>query len=341
MDATLIAVIGMFAAPWTIAGLIHPRAAGMRSASRWKILGIGSLVLVLMLIVSGLAATPQGGEPQPASGAALALAALLLISFVAWPLTALVMRTKDRAKAQEQQPQAAVTPPAKPLTVEKPQLLTTEQRKALDLQEREPSEPARQAVEQPRPAVLTATVTTTADDDRFAHLCPESVDERTVSFLYKNGQGEISDRTVDVAQVGTSHFAGFCHRELDERTFRFDRIIGVATLTDTSAKVLPDELRDLLRGYDEQELRRRKRAAAKTGHEILFTGFKKERRAELEDIAQNAGMVVRKNVTNNLDFLCAGSNAGPTKLAEARERGVMVLDEQQFVRMLETGEVSA
>lgn len=341
MDATLIAVIGMFAAPWTIAGLIYPRAAGMHNASRWRILGIGSLVLVLMLIVSGLVATPQGSEPQPASGSALALAALLMISFFAWPIAAMVMRTKDRSKAQEQQPKAAATPPTRPLAVEKPQLLTAEQRNALDLQEREPSEPARQAVAQLRPATMTAAVTTTTEDDRFAHLCPEQVDTRTVSFLYENSQGEISDRTVDVDQVGTSHFAGFCRRELDERTFRFDRIIGMATLTDTGEKVLPDELRDLLRGYDEQELRRRKRATAKTSHEILFTGFKKDRRAELEGIAQAAGMVVRKNVTTNLDFLCAGSNAGPTKLAEALERGVMVLDEQQFVRMLETGEVPA
>lgn len=181
----------------------------------------------------------------------------------------------------------------------------------------------------------------TAEDDRFSHLCPESVDERTVSFLYENGQGEISNRTVDVDQVGTSHFAGFCQRELDQRTFRFDRIIGMATLADSGKMVLPEQLRDLLRGYDEQELRRRKRAAAKACHEILFTGFKKDRRAELEEIAQAAGMVVRKNVTTNLDFLCAGSNAGPTKLDEAIDRGVMVLDEQQFLRMLETGEIPA
>jgi hypothetical protein len=341
--AVLTMFLGMFAIPWTTSGLIHPPAAGMRGASRWKILGFGSFALVALLALSAVLSGPAEPDGAKTSDAESAMAVLWFLSCIAWPFAALVLRTKGKAKTATNQAAGNAivdyAPAERPLEADKPRPLSTEQRKSLNLQEREPSEVARQRIEQPAPPA--AHITARTRDDQFAHLCPDPVDPRTVSFLYENAQGEISSRTIDVDQVGTSHFAGFCHMEGDNRTFRFDRILGMATLDDSGKMVLPENLRDLLRGYDEQELRRRKRAAAKTCSEILFTGFKKDRRAELEDIAQAAGMVVRKNVTANLDFLCAGSNAGPTKIAEALDRGVMVLDEQQLLRMLETGEVPA
>lgn len=339
--ASFSLILALLTIPWTIAGLIHPPAAGLRNASRMKVFGIGMFALVILSAVTDGLTEPQSAGGSKTSDAEAFMAAMWLLTCIAWPFAALVMRVKGRSKAVAAKVVAA--PVTNPWEGDKPQPLSAEQRKALDLQEREPSEAVRLASAQPQPQPTTqaATITTTAEDDRFANLCPELVATRTVTFLYENAQGEISDRKVDVDQVGTSHFAGFCQRELAQRTFRFDRILGMATLADSGKMVLPEQLRDLLRGYDEQELRRRKRVAAKTCSEILFTGFKKDRRAELEAIATAAGMVVRKNVTTNLDFLCAGSNAGPTKLAEALERGVIALDEQQFLRMLETGEVPA
>lgn len=325
--------IGLFAIPWTVAGIIHPPAAGWRGASRWKVLGYGAFALVAILTIAKALSGPPPTEPATTSNSEALLIVLWILCLIAWPFIAMVMRFKGQAAKVEPRPTA------KPWEGDKPQSLSTAQRKTLNLDEREPSEVARLKVSPPPPPAQAAAAEVA--ENPFAHLCPEPVATRTVTFLYENAQGEISDREIDVDQVGTSHFSGFCHLENAERTFRFDRILGMATLADSGKMVLPEQLRDLLRGYDEQELRRRKRTTAKTCSEILFTGFKKDRRTELEEIAHEAGMVVRKNVTTNLDFLCAGSNAGPSKLADALDRGVTVLDEQQFLLMLETGEVPA
>lgn len=79
--------------------------------------------------------------------------------------------------------------------------------------------------------------------------------------------------------------------------------------------------------------------AASAQPEILFTGFSASVRESLEDTARDEGMKVRKTVTKNLTFLCAGPNAGPTKVAEAKSRGALVLDEDQFWTLIETGEI--
>ena len=56
-------------------------------------------------------------------------------------------------------------------------------------------------------------------------------------------------------------------------------------------------------------------------------------------MAEGNGIVVRSTVKNNLNFLCCGYNAGPKKIEKARAQNVIALDEEQFVRLLETGEI--
>ena len=326
--------VGLFAVPWTFGGLVYPAAAGMRGASRWRVLGYGTGATVALLALASALSGPAPDTPTEPSTLEGLLTVLLLLATFVWPCIALVMLLKSRPA----KPKPAAETLKKPWEAERPELLSSTQRADLDIQERAPSEVA---IEQRARAIVVSLPepTPTAEDDRFAHLCPEPVTERCVSFSYRNSEGEVSSRRIAVDRVGTSHFSGFCDSELDERTFRFDRIIGKATLEDTDEQVPPKALRDLLRGYDQQTLRRNRQAATKNSAEILFTGFKKERRAELESIAAAAGMQIRRTVTSNLDFLCAGSNAGPSKLAEARERGALVLNEHQLLVMLESGEL--
>jgi NAD-dependent DNA ligase len=73
--------------------------------------------------------------------------------------------------------------------------------------------------------------------------------------------------------------------------------------------------------------------------DVLFTGFPKPRRAELEAIASDCGMQVRKTVTQGLIYLCCGPNAGPKKIEGAREKGAFILFKDSFMLMLETGEL--
>lgn len=64
--------------------------------------------------------------------------------------------------------------------------------------------------------------------------------------------------------------------------------------------------------------------------EICFTGFG-SRKAELKAIAENNGFKCVTKVTKNIRFLCTGEDPGPAKLKEARERGVPIISEGEFL----------
>jgi len=50
-------------------------------------------------------------------------------------------------------------------------------------------------------------------------------------------------------------------------------------------------------------------------------------------------MFIRAGVSQDLNFLVGGYNAGPAKLERARFQGVIILNEMQFQLLLETGEI--
>ncbi|MEY4767957.1 MAG: hypothetical protein RL637_596 [Pseudomonadota bacterium] len=78
---------------------------------------------------------------------------------------------------------------------------------------------------------------------------------------------------------------------------------------------------------------------ANTIDEICFTGFKSADKQRLTKIAIAANMLVRKEVSTNLKYLCCGYNAGPKKLEIAREKNILTLSESQFINLIETGEI--
>ncbi len=73
--------------------------------------------------------------------------------------------------------------------------------------------------------------------------------------------------------------------------------------------------------------------------EICFTGFPKDEKESLYELAESHGMTVRKDVTKYLDILCCGHTPGPVKIRKATEKGCMVLSFDELNNMLETGEV--
>jgi NAD-dependent DNA ligase len=72
---------------------------------------------------------------------------------------------------------------------------------------------------------------------------------------------------------------------------------------------------------------------------ILFTGFKAADRARLEKLATDHQFAIRKSVSHGLAILVAGSNAGPAKLADAKQEGATVLSEAEFMKLMDTGEL--
>ncbi|MGA3325498.1 MAG: BRCT domain-containing protein [Terriglobia bacterium] len=65
--------------------------------------------------------------------------------------------------------------------------------------------------------------------------------------------------------------------------------------------------------------------------EICFTGFRPEDRAKMQELAEQMGYHVVSSVTVKLKVLVTGEAPGPAKLAKARQHGVMILSEAEFL----------
>lgn len=79
--------------------------------------------------------------------------------------------------------------------------------------------------------------------------------------------------------------------------------------------------------------------AKETRLQVCFTGFGTSKKQELINSANANNFKVVSSVTKKLDFLCGGENAGPKKIEKAEAQGVQFLNEDQFIRLIETGEV--
>ncbi|MBO4774000.1 MAG: hypothetical protein J5516_04420, partial [Bacteroidales bacterium] len=62
-----------------------------------------------------------------------------------------------------------------------------------------------------------------------------------------------------------------------------------------------------------------------------------QRRKELERMVEEYGGQLLSSVSARTDYVVAGENMGPAKLEKARQLGVPILSEAEFVAMLESG----
>jgi len=151
----------------------------------------------------------------------------------------------------------------------------------------------------------------------------------TLRFVYRSTNGELSQREVTRWNEIGHYIKGFSVENNEIRTFRKDRIAEYLDGSDsflqqpfTSLPVIPEINKP-------ENLR----------PQILFTGFLKDLRSDLEQKASIAGMQVCQTVTKNLNYLCIGANAGPAKVEKARAQHVYILNEDQLHALLETGEL--
>lgn len=70
-----------------------------------------------------------------------------------------------------------------------------------------------------------------------------------------------------------------------------------------------------------------------SGKSFLFTGTLSIPRSEAQKLAEDAGGLIKNSVSKNLDYLVAGEKPG-SKLDKARELGIPVLDEREFMNLL-------
>ena len=90
---------------------------------------------------------------------------------------------------------------------------------------------------------------------------------------------------------------------------------------------------DLLAEVSPQPLEARKTSSPVTGKTVVFTGtLEKLTRGEAKAQAERFGAKVAGSVSKKTDYVVAGADAG-SKLAKARELGVTVIDEDEWLRL--------
>ncbi len=154
-------------------------------------------------------------------------------------------------------------------------------------------------------------------------------DTSTSIFIYQDAKGNITKREITAISSSEEYIQGICKKSNNIRTFRKDRILEYIT----DINEINSKLEHFVKANPAP------RQANTTLPDICFTGFKKEDKDKLIKIATEKNLTIRSSVTKKLSFLCCGYNAGPKKIETARKQGVIVLNEKQFIAMLETGEL--
>lgn len=196
-------------------------------------------------------------------------------------------------------------------------------------------------------------------DGYFTHAINPSLE---IEFSYLNRDREYSSRTISLARYGDNYFGGYCRLRGEFRTFRSHRVSGNVVILKTG-EIIPsvelcnflhsggcldfatDDLPQVVELEDPHKVHSSKSSG--TQHdplaittmpervEILFTGFEREHRERLESLARERKMIVRQSFTKNLTHLCAGKNAGPSKLTQAAAKGVRIIYEENLASITE------
>lgn len=151
-------------------------------------------------------------------------------------------------------------------------------------------------------------------------------------FVYVSARGIVSIQVIDNVSHNETYIQGISLNPDENgklKTFRKDRVIEYFDSLDEAQLFI----NNMIESGDFQI----KEPKPET-FDIHFTGFKKENKSELEKLASDANMTVRKSVTVHLKLLCYGYNASQMKMDKAREMGIIILNERQFRDFLETGD---
>lgn len=152
-------------------------------------------------------------------------------------------------------------------------------------------------------------------------------------FVYINANACIGSHSISSVSHSDNHIQGICQSAHSIRTFRKDRILKECASAVEAQQAcqffLPENYIHLTKVTKPKSL----------SFDICFTGFKKADKERLIEVALAHSLTVRSSVTQNLQMLCCGYNAGPSKVTAARMKGTIIIDEEGFVRFIETGEI--
>ncbi|PTU02642.1 hypothetical protein DBR45_11195 [Pseudomonas sp. HMWF031] len=166
-----------------------------------------------------------------------------------------------------------------------------------------------------------------------------------ITFIYRDAKGEISNRELTQWKENSLYLQGRSASDIFPKTYRKDRIVAFITGEDLLLKDAAPPAPKTVSRPKPSEFAIAAAASNQpqnpTGgaHQILFTGFVASQRADLERQAEEHGMKVMKTPGKTLTFLCYGDNAGPTKVIKAQEAGAFIIDSEQFLHLIQTGEI--
>lgn len=158
-----------------------------------------------------------------------------------------------------------------------------------------------------------------------------------LEFVYTNRRNETITRKIRATAANSNYVRGVDLIKHRYRTFKLECIHdGEVTNLDTGEIIPVKDLTDILPYFDVSLSQNFIYKSKQDNREqICFTGFAKQRRAELEVRANNIGFHVMKDVSQHLAYLVCGENAGPSKKAKAQSIGAEILSEEDFLDWLE------
>ena len=166
-----------------------------------------------------------------------------------------------------------------------------------------------------------------------------------IKFTYRDAKGEISHRELIQWKESSLYLQGRSSTDTFPKTYRKDRIVafvaGEELLLNDAAPPTPKMLvRPSPLEFAVAASASGQPSAPLNGiQQVLFTGFAAAQRAELERQAEESGMKVMKTAGKSLSFLCYGDNAGPAKVTKAQEAGAFIINSEQFLHLIQTGEL--
>ena len=148
-------------------------------------------------------------------------------------------------------------------------------------------------------------------------------------IIYVNAKGDVKSYGLEDVSENDTYIQAIHNGKL--KTFRKDRIL----YENADPACLEHEIERLLQsGTIEVQ-----KPKVKPLLEVCFTGFSKDEKETLSKLAESKQCLVRKSVTVDLDVLCYGDNAGPAKIRNARNKGILILEKDAFRMLIETGEI--
>ena len=167
---------------------------------------------------------------------------------------------------------------------------------------------------------------------------------RTISlprFIYALGIRQVGEATALLLAKNYGSFQNFMQQMVNKETEKLVSIdgIGPAMATDIveffqeqhNIKIINDLLKEITVEDYVDDTNYDSPLAGKT---VVFTGtLEKVTRAEAKAKAQSLGAKVAGSVSSHTDFVVEGADAG-SKAAKARELGVKILSEDEFLQMI-------